>query len=253
MIRFTLASASLLLSFALTAQIYSGTIDYLEVRTFPMWEGASIEMKKRMEEARERGDFDRTGRLSFNQEAFSYSPLPKEAPKGGSRGGRGSGWMMSQAENPDIFYTSMVDSTVTDRRQIMDRSFIMQDSWIIPEWEIPANQKSNMAYTLPSELAFAVSPAGDTLTAYFTRSIPVGIGPQGYGGLPGAIVYLKVEKDGRSTEYTMQTMSPNPAELSMEKPAEGEVVDREEFEQIEEKRREARERQRRGWQRGRGE
>jgi GLPGLI family protein len=249
MIRFILAPALLLLSFALTAQITSGTIDYLEVRTFPMWEGASIEMKKRMQEARERGDFDRTGRLSFNQEAFAYSPLPKEAPKGG---GRGSGWMMRQAENPDVFYTSLIDSSVTDRRQIMDRGFIMQDSWTIPEWEVPENQKSNMAYTLPSELAFAVSPEGDTLTAYFTRSIPVGIGPRGYGGLPGAIVYLKVEKDGRATEYTMQTMKPNPADLNVVKPEEGDVVDREKFEKIEAKRNEARERQRRGWQRGRG-
>ena len=212
MLRSIMAAALLITSFALTAQINSGTIDYLEVRTFPMWEGASIDMKKRMEEARARGDFDRSGRLSFDQQAFAYSPSPKEAPSGG---GRGSGWKMRQAENPDIFYTSLVDSTVTDRRQIMDRSFIMQDRSIVPEWEIPANQKSNMAYTLPSELAFAVSAEGDTLTAYFTRSIPIGIGPRGYGGLPGAIVYLKVEKDGSSTEYTMQTMVPNAAELNL--------------------------------------
>lgn len=251
MIRITLAAVLVLLTCSLTAQISSGTIDYLEVRTFPMWEGASLEMKKRMEYARARGDFDRTGRLTFTKEAFAYSPLPKEEPKDG-QGGRGGGWMMRMNENPDIFYTSLIDSTVTDRRQIMDRSFIMQDTWIIPAWEVPANQKANMAYTLPSELAFAVSPEGDTLTAYFTRSIPIGIGPRGYGGLPGAIVYLKVEKDGRSTEYTMQTMKPNPAELTLVKPADGDVVDREKFQEMEEKRNEARERQRRGWERQRG-
>lgn len=236
----------------LSGQIQSGTIDYLETRQFPMWEGASLEMKKRMEEARERGDFDRTGRLTFNQNAFAYSQMPREKRDRGGRGGRGGGWASSQSESPEVFYTSFEDSLVTDLRQIMDRSFILEDKWVVPEWDIPANQKANMAYTLPSEVAFAVSPEGDTLTAYFTRSIPLGIGPRGYGGLPGAIVYLKVERDGRSTEYTMQTMQPNPADLQLTKPEDGEVIDREEFEKMSEKRREARERQRRGRQRSRG-
>ena len=195
-------------------------------------------------------DFDRTGRLTFTSEAFAYSQLP---PEGDAPQGRGAGWWARRAENPDVFYTSLVDSTVTDRRQIMDRSFIMEDSWILPEWEIPENQRPNMAYTLPSEVAYAISAEGDTLTAYFTRSIPLSIGPRGYGGLPGAIVYLKVEQDGRSREYTMQTMVPNPPELTLVKPEDGDVIDREEFEKLKKRREEARERQRRSWRRGRGE
>lgn len=233
----------------LGAQISSGTIDYLETFTFPMWEGASNEMKKRIEEAQARGDFDRTGRLSFNETAFSYTQLP---PEGSGPQGRGAGWWSRNAENPDIFFTNLEDSTVTDRRQIMDRSFIMEDSWVTPEWEVPENQRPNMAYTLPSEVAYAVSVEGDTLTAYFTRSIPIGIGPRGYGGLPGAIVYLKVEKDGRSREYTMQTMVPNPPEMTLVKPEDGDVIDREEFEKLRKRREEARARQRRSRSRGRG-
>lgn len=235
----------------LNAQISTGTIDYLETFTFPMWEGASIEMKKRMEEARARGDFDRMGRLSFDEKAFSYIQLAPEDKPGGGRG-RGRGWMMRRAENPDVFYTSLEDSMVTNKRQIMDRSFIMEDKWIVPEWEIPENQRPNMAYTLPSEVAYAVSMDGDTLTAYFSRSIPLGIGPAGYGGLPGAIVYLKMEKNGTSREYTMQTMQPNPAELQLAKPEDGKIIDREEFEKLKKKREEAMERRRRGWERSRG-
>lgn len=231
----------------LMAQISSGTIDYLETREFPMWPGASLEMKKRIQEAKERGDFDRIGRLTFNKEAFSYSQVPPE--KGAEASG---GWWSRQAENPDVFYTSLVDSTVTDSRQIMDRSFIMNDRWVIPDWEVPADQQANMAYTLPSEVAFAISAEGDTLTAYFTRSIPMGIGPQGYGGLPGAIVFLQVRNEGRITEYTMQTMKPNPSELDLSQPKEGDVIDRKEFEELKAKREEAMERRRRGWQRSRG-
>lgn len=232
---------------SLMAQISSGTIDYLETREFPVWPGASLEMKKRIQEAKERGDYDRVGRLTFSKEAFSYSQVPPE--KGAETGGS---WWSNQTENPDVFYTNLMDSTVTDLRQIMDRSFILNDEWEIPEWEVPADQRPNMAYTLPSEVAFATTAQGDTLTAYFSRSIPMGIGPQGYGGLPGAIVFLQVRNEDGITEYTMQTMQPNPSELKLIRPEDGDVIDREEYEELKQKREEAMERRRRGWRRSRG-
>ncbi|PPK86324.1 GLPGLI family protein [Neolewinella xylanilytica] len=226
------------------AQITHGTIDYLEHRDIEIWDGMSLDDKKRMEKLKEEGAFDRTGRLTFNDQAFSYQQVEEERDPNDRRG-----WMGRQTENPDIYYTSLQDSLVTDQRQIMDRTFIMEDKWLKPEWEIPENQRANMAYTLPSKLAFAVSPEGDTLTAYFTESIPLGIGPQGYGGLPGAIVYLKVENEGSFTEYTMKTMQPNPGELSLKKPSEGDKISREKFEKVAEKRREVMERRQRGWER----
>ncbi|NJB85203.1 GLPGLI family protein [Lewinella marina] len=226
------------------AQITHGTIDYLEHREFPLWDGMSLEQKKRMEEMKAQGAFDRKGRLTFNQDAFSYQQLEQENPPEGRRR-----WWGDQTENPDVYYTNMADSTVADQRRIMDRTFLMQDRWVVPEWEIPANQRANMAYTLPSKLAFAVSAEGDTLTAYFTESIPLGIGPHGYGGLPGAIVYLKVENEGMYTEYTLQTMQPNPADLQLARPTEGDAISREKFFEVAEKRREVMERRRRGWER----
>ena len=228
------------------AQITHGTIDYNEHKEFPVWEGMSVDQKKRMEEMKAQGAFDQTGRLTFNQEAFSYQQLEKEQQAGGRRY-----WGGGETENPDVYYTSMADSMVTDQRQIMDRTFIMEDAWQVPDWEVPANQRPNMAYTLPSKVAFATSPSGDTLTAYFTETIPLGIGPASYGGLPGAIVYLKVQNEGMYTEYTMQTMQPNPAELEIAKPTEGDVITREKFNKVAEKRREVMERRRRGWERGR--
>lgn len=237
-------AVSLLLCTRAPAQISSGTIDYLEHREFELWEGMSIEQKKRVERMKAEGDFDRTGQLTFNENAFSYQQLPQAPDRSGRRG-----WWGDDSENPEVYYTSMKDSMVTDLRQIMDRSFILEDKWLVPEWEIPANQQMNTAYILPSKLAFTVSPEGDTLTAYFTETIPLGIGPRGYGGLPGAIVYLKVQNEGSYTEYTMQTMQPNPEELTLEQPTEGSKISREKFDKIAEKRREVMERRRRGWER----
>ncbi len=226
------------------AQITSGTIDYVEHREFEVWDGMSIDQKKRIEKMKSEGAFDQTGRLSFDGIAFSYHQLKKE-----DNGQQGRGWWYANDENPDIYYTNTSDSLVTDQRRIMDRTFILEDKWVTPEWEIPGNQASNMAYTLPSKLALGTSIEGDTLTAYFTETIPLGIGPRGYGGLPGAIVYLKVQNEGAYTEYTLKTMQPNPDDLALAKPSEGDAVSREKFNKISEKRQEAMERRRRGWER----
>jgi GLPGLI family protein len=134
----------------------------------------------------------------------------------------------------------------------MDRAFVMHDKWIAPEWNI-ANMKVGMKeIPLPTQLATAVSIEGDTLTAYFTPSIPLGIGPKGYGGLPGAIVYLKVQRDGRSVEYTMTTMQPSGTPLEIAPPESEDIIDRKEFDKQMKRATEMMERRRRGWERSRG-
>lgn len=230
----------------LSAQITSGTIDYNESFTMDFGDWMSKERKEEMEKRMSAGEFDRTGRLSFDANAFSYTQVVDEA-----KAGQG-GWWARMSENPDIFYTSVTDSLVTDRRRVMDQAFIMEDKWVAPEWNI-ANMKVGMKeIPLPTQLATAISIEGDTLTAYFTPSIPVGIGPRGYGGLPGAIVYLKVQKDGRATEYKMTTMQPN-ASVELAKPADEKVITREEYKKQEKRATEMMERRRRGWDRSRGE
>ena len=225
----------------LSAQITSGTIDYNESYTFDFGDWMDAERKKEMEKRMAAGEFDRTGRLSFTADAFSYSQLAKENADGG--------WWARNQENPDIFYTSIADSTVTDRRRVMDRAFIMEDKWIVPEWNIAKMKVGMKEIPLPTQLATAVSIEGDTLLAYFTPSIPLAIGPRGYGGLPGAIVYLKVTKDGRSTEYKMTTMQPNTPDLVVDKPADEEIITRKEFDKQMKRAMEMMARRRRSWER----
>jgi GLPGLI family protein len=226
----------------LHAQINSGTIDYNESYSFEWSDWMSKERKEEMKKRQDNGDFDQTGRLTFNDDAFSYTRVVDETKS------TGRSWWSGGNGEPDVFYTSVTDSMVTDRRNVMDQAFIMEDAWVAPKWNI-ANMKIGMKeIPLPTQLATAVSIEGDTLTAYFTPSIPYGIGPRGYGGLPGAIVYLKVVKDGSATEYKMTTMQPN-IEVAIEKPADEKVITRKEYEKQEQRAKEMRERRMRSWQR----
>ena len=244
-LRFILALAFVSFFGSLSAQITSGTIDYNESFTFEFGDWMDKERKEEMAKRMANGEFDRTGRLQFTTDAFSYTQVVDK-----DKSAQG-GWFARMSENPDVFYTSIADSMVTDRRRVMDQAFIMEDKWVAPKWNI-ANMKVGMKeIPLPTQLATAVSIEGDTLTAYFTPSIPLSIGPRGYGGLPGAIVYLKVQRDGRATEYKMTTMQPN-AELEMAKPADEKVITRAEFDKQMKRATEMMERRRRSWDRSRG-
>ncbi len=227
------------------AQITSGTIDYTERRSFEFGDWMDAARRKEMEARMAAGDFDQTGRVSFNTEGFSYQQLPPDPDKENGR----NGWMTRMGKNPEIYYVSMADSARVDRRRVMDRAFILKEDWKAPRWNI-ANRKVGMKeLPLPNQLATSITPEGDTLTAYFSESIPLGIGPQGYGGLPGAIVYLKVQKDGFSTEYTMKTMQPNAPDVEITIPDGDKEITRKQFDKHTERAREAMERRRRGWER----
>ncbi|MEM9931617.1 MAG: GLPGLI family protein, partial [Bacteroidota bacterium] len=175
---------------------------------------------------------------------FSYRQLPR-----GPIDRTQFGWWMFNDEETDVFFTHYEDSTSTDLRYVTDRSFILQDKWTIPEWNIAAQSAGMKEIPLPTKLATAISIEGDTLMAYYTPSIPYPIGPQGYGGLPGAIVYLKVQNDGGYTEYKMISMQPSATPLALEPPKEGKVITREKFEKLEARAEEMRARRRRSWER----
>ncbi|NJC24989.1 GLPGLI family protein [Neolewinella antarctica] len=248
---FTLRTVScfllLTVSFCLSAQISSGTINYTEHRSFDFGDWMDAARKKQLEAEMASGAFDQTGQISFNEEEFSYQQLPVDASKLTGR----NRWMARMGENPEVYYVNVKDSTRTDRRRIMDQAFILEEAYTPPSWNI-ANMKVGMKeLPLPTQLATAITADGDTLTAYFTESIPLSIGPKGYGGLPGAILYLKVQSDGSATEYTMSTMAPNAKGLNILKPDDAKVITRKAFDKHMTRAKQAQERRRRGWDRGR--
>ncbi|OAV44888.1 GLPGLI family protein [Lewinella sp. 4G2] len=242
---YALALFALALPASASAQITEGTINYNEHFSMDFGDWMSIDRKKEMEKKMAEGAFDMEGQLSFNGEAFSYSQVPPDPSKTQGRGG----WYARMNENPEVYYINMKDSTRTDRRRVMDRAFILEEPWKTPSWNI-ANMKVGMKeLPLPTQLATAITEEGDTLTAYFTSSIPMSIGPKGYGGLPGAILYLKVQKEGRTMEYKMTTMQPNAPDLVIAKPDDEKVITREEFDKHMARAKEAMERRRRSWNR----
>ena len=69
------------------------------------------------------------------------------------------------------------------------------------------------------------------VTAWFAPTLPVAIGPQGYGGLPGMI--MEVEFDGgRSVVTAAEVKLQKPAEGAIKVPEKGKKVTRAEYQKI---------------------
>ena len=143
--------------FPLTGQITSGTIDYTEHFSMDFGDWMSLDRKKEMEARVAEGAFDMTGRLTFENESFSYSQLPMDESK--VTDGRMS-WMARQNESPEVYFVNAGDSVRTDRRQIMDRTFIIEEPWQSPNWNIANRKVGRKELPLPNQLATAITEKG---------------------------------------------------------------------------------------------
>lgn len=147
----------------------------------------------------------------------------------------------------DIIYTNVETGLVVEKKEFMDKIFLIKDSIINSKWKLTGETMmvSDMN-CMKAEYLPTPGDSTDTLQMYvwFTPEIPVSSGPAGYGGLPGLIVYLN-EYNG-SKEISLSTIVMREvADGEIEEPKKGKEVTREEFDEI---RRQKMEERRKQWE-----
>ncbi len=69
--------------------------------------------------------------------------------------------------------------------------YVVEDEWNLPRWKILDQIKDVNGYIcLSAETKDTVK--GQVIVAWFTDKIPYRFGPEGYGGLPGAILEIEI-------------------------------------------------------------
>lgn len=204
-----------LLSLAVTAQNNEGTITYKQTvymrreiqANAPA--GADPNMTRNIPES-----MTNEFALNFTANTSLYKELAStedESQAGGPGGGGGMRFMMRRF-NPPI-YKDLSANRQVEEVDLFGKQFLIDDVIQTRAWKVTGQQKKVLDYPCISA-TFTDSLMGRAriVTAWFAPTIPVAIGPQGYGGLPGAI--LEVEFDGGRSVITA-------AEIKMGKPAEG--------------------------------
>ncbi|UKN03751.1 GLPGLI family protein [Paracrocinitomix mangrovi] len=148
---------------------------------------------------------------------------------------RRQSWMKKRmAPANDIVYTNVETNEVVEKKEFMDKVFLIEDSIVAAKWKLTGEMKEVSGMNcMKAEYVPAANDSTDTLQMYvwFTPEIAVSSGPAGYGGLPGLIVYLN-ENDG-TKEISLSTIVMREIKKEeIEEPKKGKKVTREEYHEI---------------------
>lgn len=175
--------------------------------------------------------------LFFNAGQSLYKPVEKKEDENQdiTMGDQNGGMMVFRRAGRGkdaVFYKDLAKNQHAEKLDFLGRKFIVSGEGNL-KWKMTGEQTKILDYIC---LKAVLQDTSRVVEAWFTPQIPVSSGPGEFGQLPGLI--LKVEIDSRrSIVATHVNLAPVPAETFKKPEAEKgvEVVTREEFKRIRDK------------------
>lgn len=180
-----------------------------------------------------------------NQSLFQLLPSANTDEGGNTFRSPDGGMVVRMAVgNNDIAYHNFEKSLRIDQREIMDRSFVISDSIKTGVWKLTEESKTILNYTVRKAIGKRVASrtqmsmengemkreiVQDTseVIAWFTTDIPVSVGPELQGQLPGAILELDINKG--QIVYKALEISPKVNASKIKEPKDGKKLTQAEF------------------------
>jgi GLPGLI family protein len=124
-------------------------------------------------------------------------------------------------------YSNITDGTLVQEFVFMGRTFRIKDMLPTYEWRLVAEQSDFMGYmVMKAETEYD----GRTIEAWFTPQVPVAAGPGRFGGLPGLILVLSVNRGEEL--YSATSVDLGELDIVIAPPEDGDEISREEYEKI---------------------
>ena len=144
----------------------------------------------------------------------------------------------------EISFQNIEQGTRVDQREVADRSFVVSDTIAKVSWKLTDETDKILGYTIHKAIAkqpiirnrmvmengeMKREQVPDTVkvVAWYTSDIPVPVGPDFQGQLPGAI--LKLEMNNGQTVYKATEVSAKPVGSKIKPPKEGKKLTAAEF------------------------
>ncbi len=119
-------------------------------------------------------------KLYFTEDSLLFSNL-KEAKKS-------HGTMVKMFSNPDNkTFINLQTNTVIEQKDFMGKMFLIEDTIETLNWKMTGETKIILNYPC---IKAVITDSLDSIEAWFTTEIPISIGPEKYGQLPGIILEL---------------------------------------------------------------
>jgi len=124
-------------------------------------------------------------------------------------------------------YSNNTDGTLVEEFEFMGRAFRIAGTRPAYEWRLVAEQSEFMGYMVQKA---ETEHDGRTIEAWFTPQVPISAGPGQFGGLPGLILVLSVNRGEEL--YSATSIDLGKLENEIAPPEAGDEISREEYEQI---------------------
>jgi GLPGLI family protein len=214
----------LVASLPLTAQRLQGTIYY--ERKVDAWRHIDDDQMKAMVPQFQTGQYE----LSYRDSVCVYSAAPKdESPDPFDNPGPGGNHIVMRFAGPGdggVLVRNYSSGQVLEQTTLADVQYVINDSIRSLPWKLTTDTLSVLGRLCKK--ATAVSLRNKTpIVAWYCEDIPVPVGPDQFGSLPGAILKLDVDKG--STVFTATRLSPTFDAKNMKNPS-GKAITRAAFE-----------------------
>ncbi len=133
-------------------------------------------------------------------------------------------------QEPDEKYFIDLDiKESVHQTEFMGKQFLIKGTPKKVDWKLGKGKKKIVDYICMEATTMIEDTI--TVTAWFTPQIPVSIGPNGFGGLPGMILQIERDNGEQITTATSIELSTPKMELIMA-PTKGKKVKKEQFDKI---------------------
>ncbi len=123
-----------------------------------------------------------------------------------------------------LIYRDLKNMRRTDWLEMLDRTYLVEDELQFPKWKIRSEIKDIEGYVcMSAETRDTIK--NQHIIAWFTDEIPLPIGPEMFGGLPGAILEVEVNGGALIVTATKIDLKPMPDGIGIPKKMKGKKID----------------------------
>lgn len=221
-----LFAGALLLHFTLAAQAVSGRIVYQEtIKLMIEIDGADEAMRNMIPPSQ---SYAKT--LVFTGQEAIYQDGEKPGGDVEIKHEENGADMQIVIKRPlNTLYTDMASNVALNAREFFGREFLITGAPKDYAWKLTGEQKKIGEYSCFKAL---LQDTAQQVAAWFTPQIPLGIGPAGWGKLPGMILEVDID-NGQRTIVATSVQLGAVAEGEIVKPTKGRAVTQAEFDAIE--------------------
>ncbi len=229
----------ILLPFITTAQNITGKAYYQSKTSFDIDKMTGQDMDettKKMIIEKLKKSKEKNYILTFNNNESIY----KEEEK--LETGKPNSMIIVGFSSSNFIYKNLKNKILREQKELFSKTFLITDSLPVFNWKLEKESKQIGQYTVykattTKKLSLPISSENDSvptqktiiITAWYTPQIPVSNGPGKYGGLPGLILELNVQR----TTFLCSKIILNPKETEkIIPPSKGKKVSKSEYDSI---------------------